>query len=67
MEFVRVGDKEVPIEEFDGPSDEELREAYARNRAKNARLRGTSTCGLQRNPSRVIGTPRHRKHKGRTL
>ena len=62
-----AGGEEISLEDFEGPSDEELRQAYKRSgQRQRARIVSVSAT-RQSNPQRVIGTPRHRKHKGRLL
>lgn len=55
-------DKYKKYEDFEGPTEEELRTAYKRMIAKQ-NTASTAACGQGSGP-RIIGTPRHAKHRG---
>ncbi len=52
-------------ENFEGPSDDELREAYRRSNEQRLRQNATISTGRQSAPQRWKGTPRKGKHQQR--
>jgi len=62
LDTVIVNGVAIPIEQFDGPSGDELTAAYRRFNANRATAAGRSS--YQTNPSRLQGVPRLQKHKG---